>query len=83
MRSAVHIQEKYCDDLYDTKRDLALKVTDSALESGVLPAAIVFDVVIPAIRKMVLDQTINLKSIISPHVISLPIWKRRTQQRTD
>lgn len=39
--------------IFDTDRDMALKVIHDAVDSGITPEEVVFDIVIPSIETMI------------------------------
>lgn len=63
------VLEDYYDAVFDTNRDLALDVVQKALDSGVLPEEIVFEVVVPAIERMLVDLTDSHKATLAQHFI--------------
>jgi methanogenic corrinoid protein MtbC1 len=71
--------DSYYDAVYDTNRDLALHVIDTALEKGITPEEIVFEVVIPAIDRMIKDLTVNLDATISQHFIASKVAEEVTE----
>ena len=61
--------EAYYEAVFDTNRDKALAVVQSALKKGVLPEDIVFEVVVPAIERMLLDLTQSHGATLAQHFI--------------
>jgi len=69
----------YYNAVFDTNRDLALHVINTALEKGVTPEEVVFEVVIPAIDRMITDLTVNLDATISQHFIASKVAEEVTE----
>lgn len=59
----------YYDALFDTNKDDALNVIESALDKGVTPEDIVFEIVVPAIEKMLTDLTEKHNATIAQHFV--------------
>lgn len=60
----------YYDAVFDTNREAAFAAVDRALAAHVSPEEIVFDVVIPAIERMVKALTENYAATLSQHFIA-------------
>ncbi|MDA8135090.1 MAG: cobalamin-dependent protein [Desulfobacteraceae bacterium] len=71
---------QYYNAVYDTDRDEALRVVDEALEKGVRPEEVVFDIIIPAIEKMIKALTIDLDATISQHFIAAQVAEEVTEK---
>jgi len=64
-----NVLEDYYDAVFDTNRDKALDVIQKAREKGVLPEDIVFEVVVPAIERMLSDLTTSHDATLAQHFI--------------
>lgn len=64
---------RYYEALLDTDRDQALALLTRALDDGVSPEEIVFQVVTPAIERMSRDLTRDLATTLSQHFIAAQI----------
>lgn len=61
--------EDYYDAVFDTNRDKALDVIRQSIDKGALPEEIVFEVVVPAIERMLLDLTQTHGATLAQHFI--------------
>ncbi len=71
--------DSYYEAVFNTNRDQAFHVIDSALKKGITPEEVVFEVVVPAIDKMIKDLTISLDATISQHFMASKIAAEVTE----
>ena len=64
---------EYNEAIYDTDRDLALKVIHDALENGVTPEEVVFKIVTPAIERMIKSISEDFDANLAQHFIASQI----------
>ncbi|MBB6480181.1 cobalamin B12-binding domain-containing protein [Spirochaeta isovalerica] len=63
------VLEDYFNAIFDTDRDEAIAVIDSALESGMAPQSIIFDIIIPSISRMERELVDKENSTLAQHYI--------------
>lgn len=68
----------YFDALYDTDRDRALAVIEQALASGVPAERIIFEVVVPAMERMIGSMLTNEMITLSQHFLASQIAEEVT-----
>jgi len=73
---------EYYDALFQSDRQKALAIIESAIEKGVTPEEIVFDVVCPAIDKMIEDLTKTFDATISQHFLASKIAEEVVEMMT-
>lgn len=61
------VRESYYDAVFDTDRMAALELIEHARQEGVAPEALVFDVVLPTMEKMIIALTDNDEATLSQH----------------
>jgi methanogenic corrinoid protein MtbC1 len=67
------IAKAYSESLYDTDRPRALRVVQDALDSGMAPETIVFEVVLPTIESMVDSVSMNFDTSLAQHFMTSQI----------
>lgn len=86
------VKQDYFEAVYDTDRDRALSVVDKAIERGVSPEEIIFNVIIPVIEKMTSSLIDDHKATLSQHYICsmvsgeisdklLPLFKKGVSEK--
>ncbi len=70
----------YFEALVDTRRDRALEIIDSALESGISPETIIFDIVVPAMEKLAETVKMDPDTSLAQHFIASKIAAQVTDQ---
>lgn len=63
----------YNEAVYDTDRDKALQIIQAAVNDGVSPEEIVFDVVVPAIEQMIKSISENMDMNLAQHFMASQI----------
>lgn len=71
---------QYNEALIDTDRDRALQVVHDAVARGVSPEAIVFEVVLPAMDRMITCMTVSGDASIAQHFITAQISNTITNE---
>jgi len=74
------IVKAYNDAIYDTDRDLALKVVHEAVQQGVPAEDIVFKVVVPAVEQMMKSIAENLDANLAQHFLTAQIASEVTEE---
>lgn len=72
MNIEAHIK-RYNEAIFDTDRDQALKVVRDAVEQGVTPEAVVFEIVLPAMDLMVKAVSENFEANLAQHFLTARI----------
>jgi len=67
------IIQKYNEAIYDTDRDRALQVVHEAVEQGLSPEQVVFEVVLPALDLMIKSITENMDANLAQHFMTAQI----------
>jgi methanogenic corrinoid protein MtbC1 len=66
-------RDRYYDAVFDTDRALALAVVDEALAVGATPEQVVFEIVVPAIERMVKSFTEDFDATLAQHFLASQI----------
>ncbi|MFN8587352.1 MAG: cobalamin-dependent protein [Candidatus Eisenbacteria bacterium] len=74
---------RYNEALIDTDRERALRVVHEALTQGVSPEAIVFEVVLPAMDRMIFSVTESCDANLAQHFITAQISNAVTNAMLD
>jgi len=74
------IVEAYNEAVFDTNRNLALKIVRDALEAGVSPEEVVFGVVIPAMERMIKSISENFDANLAQHFMTAQIAAEVTEE---
>jgi len=74
------IIEAYNEAVFDTDRDRALAVIHAALEQGVTPEQIVFEVIIPAMESMMKAISEDFDANLAQHFMAAQIASEVTEQ---
>ncbi|NWF38518.1 cobalamin-binding protein [Mariprofundus sp. NF] len=74
------IIKAYNEAVYDTDRDRALEIIDTALEKGVTPEEIVFDVIIPAMESMMKSISEDFDANLAQHFMAAQISAEVTEK---
>ncbi len=70
----------YNEAIFDTDRDLALKVIHDAVDKGVSPEEVVFKVVIPAIERMIKAISEDMDANLAQHFMASQIAAEVTEE---
>ena len=71
---------KYNEALIDTDRERALNVVRAALDDGISPEAIVFEVVLPAMDRMIMSVSEGFEANVAQHFITAQISNAVTNE---
>jgi len=74
------IIQDYNEAVYDTDRDRALEVINSALADGITPEEIVFDVIIPAMEAMMASISKDFDANLAQHFMAAQIASEVTEK---
>jgi len=77
------IIKAYNEAVFDTDRDKAIEVIHEALEQGVTPEEIVFDVVIPAMESMMKAISEDFDANLAQHFMAAQIASEVTEEMID
>jgi methanogenic corrinoid protein MtbC1 len=66
-------RNRYYDAVYDTDRELAMAIIDEALAAGVTPEQVVFEIVVPAIERMVKSFAEDFDATLAQHFLASQI----------
>lgn len=64
------MHERYYQAVWDTDRELALGVVHAALDAGLSPESVVFDVILPTFERMLIGFTQTGESNLSQHFVA-------------
>jgi trimethylamine corrinoid protein len=74
-----HYFNRYYNAVYDTNKDEAFLVIEEALQKGILPEEVVFQIIIPSIEKMIAALT-DMDATISQHFIASQVAEEITEK---
>jgi methanogenic corrinoid protein MtbC1 len=66
-------RDRYYDAVYDTDRDQAMAIIDEALAAGISPEQVVFEIVVPAIERMVKSFAEDFDATLAQHFLASQI----------
>ncbi len=70
----------YNEAVFEIDKELALEVIESALEEGVTPEQVVFNIIIPSIEVMMAEIVINADTNLAQHFMTAQIAAEVTEQ---
>jgi methylmalonyl-CoA mutase cobalamin-binding domain/chain len=76
------IIKKYNEAVFDTDKQRALKIIDDAVQSGVSPEDIVFQVIIPAVEQMIKAISEDFDTNLAQHYMASQIAAEVTEKMT-
>lgn len=74
------VRNNYAEAVYDTDRDQAFRIIRNALDAGLTPEMIVFEIVVPSIDQMVTSFTENYDASIAQHFMATQIAAAVTEE---
>jgi methanogenic corrinoid protein MtbC1 len=78
--SLLEVVKAYNEAIFDTDRDQALRVVHAAIERGVTPESIVFDVVMPSLEMMVTSISETFDANLAQHFMAAQIAEHVTDE---
>ena len=71
--------KEYNDAVYDTNRVRAMQVIDDALADGVSPKSVIFDLIVPAMNRMVKSISTDFDANLAQHFMTAQIASEATE----
>jgi len=72
--------KEYNEAVFDIDKETALEVVESALQQGVTPEQVVFEIVIPSIEEMMAEIVINADTNLAQHFMTAQIAAEITEK---
>lgn len=69
----VELINTYNEAIYDTDRDKAMAVVQTALEKGATPEMVIFDLVVPAMQQMIKAISVDFDANLAQHFMTAQI----------